>query len=99
MGQKLVLNGLSNARCVGNVDIGQIDTVDYRSANCSRMVELASLTRIAGELHRLSRRERATSQPLKQDTKRLIDHSKRLLEQSRAVSEQAAAARRVARQG
>ena len=76
------------------MEVGQVQKIDYRASNSSRMAELASLTRIAGELHKLSRMERATSQPLKQDTKRLIDHSKRLVEQSQRLSEQVAATRR-----
>ena len=94
MEHEFALKILKDARSVSKVEVRQVPSNDYRASNSSRMVELASLTRIAGELHKLSRMERATSQPLKQDTRRLIDRSKRLVEKSRILFEQVAATRK-----
>lgn len=91
MEHEFALNILKNARRVGRMPVREFEDVDYRAANNISVARLANLSRIAGELHKLSRMERATSHPLKQDTKRLIDHSKRLVEQSKALNQQVAA--------
>ena len=52
-----------------------------------RLAELAGLVRIAKELHLLSIRERKLVQPLRDDTRRLIEHSRQLLAQSEALSQ------------
>ena len=66
---------------------GETSLSYQQNSTNQRLAELAGLVRIAKELHLTSMRERKLMQPLRDDTRRLIEHSRQLLTQSEALSQ------------
>ncbi|MFK7943587.1 MAG: hypothetical protein AB8B85_11835 [Paracoccaceae bacterium] len=79
------------ADCSGMSGGGSVESTanrDYAQACQRKADELAGLIRIAKELRKISSRERASFQPLQENTERVIARSRQLIAKSTALAVQ-----------